>query len=338
MCLLSIIVPTYNVEQFIGNCLDSLLDQDISKEDYEILVINDGATDRSAEIVATYTERYENVTLVNQENKGLSGARNTGIPLAKGKYTYFIDSDDYIARNTLGLIISILEKLQLDFLGVGVLETGSLDIKESSNHSDITTSNPKTSDGIAFIADHYYLNNAWWYFINTEFLRRTKLVFPEGRLVEDANFTSKLLVAANRVAHIPLDFYRYYMRPNSIMRKTNIDHVRRLLGDYERNVFEFNEQIKELRTNEHPRIGDCLERIEARQQSFAFFQLIKSIRYGLPRKEVTATIKRFEDIQVYPLKKFLGKDYNKTIYKILVPILNRKGLFLAFLSLRNVFR
>lgn len=338
MCLLSIIVPTYNVEQFIANCLDSLLDQDISKEDFEILVINDGATDQSAEIAGTYADRHENVTLVNQENKGLSGARNTGIPLAKGKYTYFIDSDDYIAQNTLGLVISILEEQQLDFLGVGVLETGNLDIKESSNRSDIATNKPKISDGITFIADNYYLNNAWWYFIRTDFLRKTKLVFPEGRLVEDANFTSKLLVAAKRVAHVPLDFYRYYMRPNSIMRKTNIDHVRRLLGDYEQNVFEFNAQIEELRTNDHPRIGECLERIEARQQSFAFFQLIKSIRYGLPRKEVAGTIKRFEEIQVYPLKKFLGKDYNKMVYKILVPILNKKGLFLFFLGVRNLFK
>lgn len=338
MCLLSIIVPTYNVERFIANCLDSLLDQDIPKEDYEILVINDGATDRSAEIAATYSDRYNNVILIHQENKGLSGARNTGIPLAKGKYTYFIDSDDYIAQNTLGLIISLLEDYQLDVLGIGVLETGNLDIKESSNLHDIKASELNVTDGITYIADNYYLNNAWWYFIKTDFLRTTELIFPEGRLVEDANFTAKLLVLAKRMAYIPLDFYRYYMRPNSIMRKTNIEHVKRLLGDYQRNVFEFDSQIDKLRTNEHRRIDECLERIEARQQSFAFFQLVKSIRYGLSRKEVEGTIKKYEEIEVYPIKKFLGKDYNKPIYKVLVPVLNNKALFLSILSLRNLFK
>lgn len=336
--LLSIIVPTYNVEEFIGNCLDSLLDQDIAKQEYEILVINDGATDRSAEIAATYAHSHENVTLINQKNKGLSGARNTGIPLAKGKYTYFIDSDDYIAKNTLGLIIATLEEQRLDFLGVGVLETGRLDIKQSSNLEEVRTKQLLVSDGISFIAQRNYMNNAWWYFIKTDFLRNSALIFPEGRLVEDANFTAKLLVAAKRVAYLPLDFYRYYMRPNSIMRKTNIDHVRRLLGDYERNVFEFHTQIQKLRAEEHDQLEPCLERIEARQQSFAFFQLVKSFRYGLSRSEVADTIGRFEEIQVYPIRRFLGKDYNKWVYRVLLPIINTKGVFLFFLGIRNLFK
>lgn len=336
--LLSIIVPTYNVEQFIANCLDSLLDQDISMEDYEILVINDGATDRSAEIAATYADKHDNVLLINQENKGLSGARNTGIPQARGKYTYFIDSDDYIAKNTLGTILKGLEDNQLDFLGVGVLETGRLDLNVSKNLEELRAYKLQVSDGITFVARNNYMNNAWWYFINTEFLRNTQLLFPEGRLVEDANFTAKLLVAAERVAYLPLDFYRYYMRPNSIMRKTNIDHVRRLLGDYERNVFEFHSQLNELRTKHHTQLEPCLERIEARQQSFAFFQLIKSFRYGLSITEVDATIERFREIEVYPIEKFLGKDYNKIAYKMLLPIINNKGLFLFLLRLRTMFK
>ncbi len=334
--LLSIVVPTYNVEKFIANCLDSLLDQDISKEDYEILVINDGATDRSAEIAATYADKYENIILVNQENKGLSGARNTGISLAKGKYTYFIDSDDYIAKNTLGLILSLLEKHELDLLGVKEIETGRLDLNESSNIVDLKIDTLQVSDGITFIAENNYLNNAWWYFIKTDFLKATGLIFPEGRLVEDANFTSKLLASASRIAYIPLDFYRYYMRPNSIMRRTNMEHVKRLIGDYEKNVYEFNDQLKDLRNSTHPKIKECLERIEARQHSFVFFQLIKSIRYGLSQAEVENMIMGFQGINVYPIKKLLGKDYNKLIYKILLPIMNNKKLLFVLLQIKSI--
>ena len=108
--LLTIIVPTYNVEEFIANCLDSLLDQDISTNDYEILVVNDGATDNSARIAGTYADKHEHIRLINQANMGLSEARNTGLRQAKGKYIYFLDSDDYIAKNTFGLILSLLEK------------------------------------------------------------------------------------------------------------------------------------------------------------------------------------------------------------------------------------
>ena len=333
--LLSIVVPTYNVEEFIANCLESLLDQDLEKEAYEILVIDDGATDRSAEIASSYAKINANVKVVHQKNKGLSGARNTGMALAKGKYTYFIDSDDYIAKNTLGLIVSLLERDQLDFLGIKEIETGLLNLKDSSNLDKVKKDALNITDGITFIAENNYINNAWWYFVKTDFLKQTGLSFPEGRLVEDANFTAKLIAAAERVAYIPLDFYRYYMRPNSIMRKTNLDHIRRLVGDYQKNVFEFDGQLKTLKSSAHPNIKPCLVRIEARQQSFVFFQLVKSIRYGLPKKEVAEMISDFKTIGVYPIKKFLGKDYNKLSYKILVPLLNNEKVLFTLLKLKS---
>ena len=335
---LSIIVPTYNVENLIANCLDSLLDQDILKENYEILVINDGSTDSSAKIAASYANNYQNVILINQKNKGLSGARNTGISYAKGKYIYFIDSDDYIAKNTLGLIISLLEKHKLDVMGIKEIQTNRLNLKESTNINTINTDNLKVTDGITFIADNYYLNNAWWYFIRTEFLKKTKLTFPVGRLVEDANFTSKLLIAAQKITYIPLDFYRYYQRSNSIMNRTNIVHINRLISDYEKNIYEFDKQLKLLQNYNHPKIEKCIERIEARQHSFAFFQLVKSIRFGLPKKEVSNIIKRLKNIGIYPINKFLNRDYNRLKYKLLLLIINNEKLLFVVLKLNSFFR
>lgn len=336
--LLSIVVPTYNVEKFIENCLESLLAQDIPKESYEILVINDGSTDDSGKIAGIVADNHKNVTLINQENKGLSGARNTGISLAKGKYIYFIDSDDYIAENTLGLILDLLKKNNLDVLGIEELETTRLDIKKSKNIDTISAEKLKVTDGITFLAENNYLNNAWWYFIKLDFLRETKLTFPVGRLVEDANFTAKLLVASKRMALLPLDFYRYYLRPNSIMRKTNISHVRRLIYDYEKNIYEFNDQIKELRSTTHPKINKCLKRLEARQASFVFFLIVKSIRYGLSKEEVAKIIDGFKSIGVYPIRKFIGADYKKPIYKILQPLLNKEHVLYTILKLRTIGR
>lgn len=335
--LLSIIVPTYNVEKFIANCLESLLDQDIAKESYEILVINDGSTDESAKIASKYAKIHNNIIVVDQENKGLSGARNTGLSLAKGKYIYFIDSDDYIAKNTLGSITRLLEENTLDVLGLGVVETSRLDLKTSANLDAIDTKNLKVIDGITYIADNNYMNNAWWYFIKLDFLRETELIFPVGRLVEDANFTAKLLVAANRMAFLPLDFYRYYMRPNSIMRKKNISHIKRLVHDYEKNVHEFNAQLLNLRKQgNHPKLDSCIERLEARQESFAFFLLVKSLRFGLPKEEVSKIIEGLKDIDTYPIHRFLGRDYNKLSYKILLPILNNEKSLYSALRLSSL--
>lgn len=336
--LLSIVVPTYNVEKFIGNCLESLLAQDLPIEQYEVLVINDGSTDKSGQIAGTFADNHKNIILINQENKGLSGARNTGISLAKGKYIYFIDSDDYIAENTLGLILDLLEKNNLDILGITELETTRLDIKKSENIDTIATEKLEVTDGITFLAENNYLNNAWWYFIKLDFLKETKLIFPVGRLVEDANFTAKLLVASKRIALIPLDFYRYYLRPNSIMRKKDISHVRRLIYDYEKNIYEFNDQIKELRSSTHPKINECLKRLEARQESFVFFLLVKSIRNGLSKEEVAKIINGFKGIGVYPIRKFIGEDYKKLIYKTLQPLLNKESVLYTLLKLGAIGR
>lgn len=93
---LSIIVPVYNVEPYLEKCLDSLLDQNIDKSQYEILVLNDGSTDKSLEIVHKYADKYSNIQEFSHPNKGLSGTRNVGLKNATGDYVWFVDSDDWI--------------------------------------------------------------------------------------------------------------------------------------------------------------------------------------------------------------------------------------------------
>ena len=98
----SIIVPAYNVENYIEECLDSILKQDC--KDYEIIIVDDGSKDGTGKICDKYKEKYEALCVFHQENQGLSGARNTGIENSSGKYLLFVDSDDRIAENSLGLL------------------------------------------------------------------------------------------------------------------------------------------------------------------------------------------------------------------------------------------
>ena len=105
---LSIIVPVYNTEKYLTECLDSLLEQDIDTDDYEIICINDGSTDNSLDILQKYVNEYSNVVVINQQNKGVSAARNRGMESAKGDYFWFVDSDDLVQKNILNRLKNII--------------------------------------------------------------------------------------------------------------------------------------------------------------------------------------------------------------------------------------
>ena len=93
---LSVIVPIYKVEQYLCKCVDSLLNQDLSEEEYEIILVDDGSPDRCGAICEDYAINHPNVKVIHRKNGGLSSARNSGIEVARGQYVQFVDSDDYI--------------------------------------------------------------------------------------------------------------------------------------------------------------------------------------------------------------------------------------------------
>uniref|UniRef100_UPI0030DB473E glycosyltransferase family 2 protein n=1 Tax=uncultured Imperialibacter sp. TaxID=1672639 RepID=UPI0030DB473E len=101
---LSIIVPVYNVEEYLERCVRSLEDQDIPRSDYEIIVVNDGSPDNSKEVVERLQRELSNIILINQENQGVSMARNAGIDRASGEYLVVVDPDDYVAPNSFASI------------------------------------------------------------------------------------------------------------------------------------------------------------------------------------------------------------------------------------------
>lgn len=112
---LSFVAPVYGVEKYIGECLDSLFNQDIPESEYEVVCVNDCTKDRSADIIREYQKKHPNLRLINHEvNKKDNASRNTGYRAAVGKYIWFIDPDDYIAPNCLGTILKVCEENQLD--------------------------------------------------------------------------------------------------------------------------------------------------------------------------------------------------------------------------------
>ena len=115
---LTIVIPVYNVEKYIEKCLLSCVHQDIPSDSYEIIVVNDGTKDNSLRIAESIATTHSNISIVSQQNKGLSAARNTGLKLAKGNYIWFIDSDDWIEDNCLSSICQRLAQ-DIDILQIG---------------------------------------------------------------------------------------------------------------------------------------------------------------------------------------------------------------------------
>jgi len=231
--ILSIVVPVYNVAQYLPKCLDSLLNQDIDKEDYEIIVVNDGSTDDSGIIAQDYANRYSNIILINQDNQGLSGARNTGIKAAKGKYIQFVDSDDYLEPNVEKALVEKMERENLDILRFNYQNVNeqyqvfspNKYPKFGADYSDIVT------NGLTFLNERLGYECYAVQFIFKAKLVKAQSLFKEGIYFEDTEWTPRIIVAAKRISSIDTIAYNYLVRQGSITKSVTKEKQKKLLED-----------------------------------------------------------------------------------------------------------
>jgi glycosyltransferase involved in cell wall biosynthesis len=224
MLKLSIILPTYNVERFIEKCIRSLETQDIEHQQYEIIVVDDGATDGSVDQVVALQQEYENIILIRQANAGLSSARNRGMREAQGQYLLFVDTDDCVETNCFAKLLSVAESHKdIDLVGFNYCI--------HFNSGLVTT--PKlpapgvnTINGVEyyeqFVAGDYHV---WRYLFSREFMIRNDLFFMEGISFEDVELTPRLMCMAKSVIFFDLPFYHYYNRPGSISTTRSEKHI-----------------------------------------------------------------------------------------------------------------
>lgn len=218
MLRLSVIIPFYNVEQYIAQCLDSVYNQDIPEEEYEVICVNDASPDNSRNIVLEYQKKHSNLVLVEHEvNKKLGAARNTGRRIACGKYIWNVDSDDMIASNCLGKMLERCEKNELDILCfsyVELLPTGKFEKKDEGKSFGVKS-------GVEFM--HQYgcsrLGNlcpVWRFVFRKGFLDENDIYSPEINMGEDVPYTFKSLFLARKVAFVDEVWYEYRINENSL--------------------------------------------------------------------------------------------------------------------------
>src|SRR5690606_29001874 len=225
--ILSIIIPVYNVEKYIERCIRSCYDQQLAHNEYEIIVVDDESPDDSVVIVDGLMESYTNLRVISQKNKGLGGARNTGIQNAKGRYLLFLDSDDYLLPNVLDKLMKIAVPNQLDILDFsanGVREDGS--VVYAINHQSCT--NPTTGPEY-FNKGHH--NSACVRLYRTEFLIQHQLLFKEKVYIEDVEFNFKAVFKAKRIMSTPLVVSNFVQTSGSITRNSNVAKNHKLIQD-----------------------------------------------------------------------------------------------------------
>lgn len=312
--IVSVIVPVYNTDKYLEECLESILNQTL--KDIEIICIEDKSTDNSLQILKNYSKKDDRIIILeNESNRGLSFNRNKGLDYAKGKYVSFIDSDDKLDVDAYEKLYNFIEENHQDFVIFNAMRFDDDGKKWNSELHNISISdNPITSTNILKNREFVFDSTAWNKFINKDFLLNSKIKFVEGRLYEDMLFSMELFCAADSVGVLPNIYYYWRVRTDnknkSITQKyNNIENIKDRL-------FIINEINKLLNNEEYSSLID------------SYYNKLLKIDYrhiinqlSLKNPEILNLVEKYVKPKILKMDKSLFDDLNDNLklkYYILI--------------------
>ncbi|WP_262148663.1 glycosyltransferase [Chryseobacterium foetidum] len=319
----SVIIPVYNLEGYITRCLESFTQQNYDVNDFELLIVNDGSTDGSLEIIENFKERFPHhqITVFTKSNGGLSSARNYGISKARGNYIWFVDGDDWVPEMSLTKLSDHLNRLpSLDILEFDyelAFETEkSLEFKYAGNPNAKSTA---VETGREFLEDHEYSLGVTIKIFRREFLLQNNSLFPVGMFSEDNIFSLKTTLLAERYYKINEVYYFYYQRQNSITKTKTTEHLKKYYEDIFQNMQEMRKVVREE--------SSAIQKTIAGMNSFfvllMMLDLFKNKKYNL----IKHFAKKIKQNNFYPLEKVQVDYISKKKFSVLRIIIN---LYLKF--------
>lgn len=198
---LSIIVPVYNVEKYIRSCLESIFRQGLNEKCFEIIIVNDGTEDKSMEVIADIISQHDNITIIHQENQGLSVARNTGITAAKGEYILMPDSDDLLVDNSLKPLLEKALETKVDLVVADFINMTDEEIEQNKDlplQRKVFDYREKTGKEILLQDLNPYQCYVWHTLFRKEFLIKNNLTFVPGIYIQDVPFTHECYLKAGK--------------------------------------------------------------------------------------------------------------------------------------------
>ena len=229
---LSIVVPVYNVEKYVRTCIESIFKQGLDEKCFEVIIVNDGSTDRSLEVITDIISQHSNIVVINQENQGLSVARNNGIAAAKGEYILMPDSDDILIENSLAPLLEIstdtkADLVVADFFTMTNEEITSFNIKDFMQPEiQLKKVTGKQIYLEVLNPNHCYV---WRTLYRKEFLITQELIFYPGIRYQDIPFTHECYLKANYCicTNIRLIIYRRW--PGSATNAYKFDNTKHFI-------------------------------------------------------------------------------------------------------------
>lgn len=246
----SIVIPAYNVENYIEACIKSLVNQTL--KDIEIIIVDDGSKDKTSEIITKYAQEDFRIKNIKQENQGISAARNLGISLAKGEYIGFVDSDDWVDANYFENLYNTAIKYNAD-MAVASIYKHKPKYNQYTLEYKTSIVAEKIQDKIKLCEDKkkrfFYV---WNKLCKAELLKENNIQFAIGRIYEDVNFTMQTVFYANKIVSATDTKYHYIERSGSIINtkkkteKNDIDHdfaYKELQKFAKNNKFKLSERL-----------------------------------------------------------------------------------------------
>lgn len=321
-CIVSIIIPMYNSEKYIGTCLDSIIKSDLPCDVYEIIVVDDGSSDNGAAVVKSYIDQYSNVHYFLQSNQGQSSARNNGIKRCRGKYVWCVDSDDKVDAK-LKRVIGYLENgPQLDILAFQLKE-----VTESGKFIKNECSQPAIQQGVILlgrdaIISGYNPSSVCALLIRREFMMENSLFFMIGITHQDVELSYRLFAKAQKVLFTKEAPYIYILHPNSTSQSVKPEKKIKYMTDELVIMQSFSDLAKTFSGKDE----ELKEVIEKRVNDILFglcFSMFKHRNDWNKNGVNHAILKKMEGEGLYPVKVSFG-NLKKNIFRL---IFNQSFLF-----------
>ncbi|MDM8203642.1 glycosyltransferase [Faecalicoccus acidiformans] len=321
--LISVIVPVYNVEKYLSQCIYSILNQTYSN--LEIILVNDGSTDNSYEQCLNFKRQFNNIEVVNKANGGLSSARNVGINHARGKYISFVDSDDTIDSNMIQTLYDYITEYKAEISACGYKMIYSNKVIDIVDGNEVKVYS-KSEALFAMLK----VNNLGMIVCNKLFKRDLfkNVRFPEGQHFEDINTTYKLIDLANKVIYIPKCLYNYLQRNDSI----NGQNFKS--AGFNNHIYDLYYSVQELEVYFENHFFNY-KRIYLPYLNLYYLRVANQLLIYKKDTELLSTIKqkitrdisvilKCQDINLEKKIQFLLFTYIKDLYRVLLLALRRK--------------
>ena len=313
--LLSVIIPCFNVEKYIEKCILSVINNDLDLRDLEIILVDDESPDNTVSIVKNMIRSYAKIKLISQKNKGLGGARNTGVLNASGDYVLFLDADDYLKKNALKNVITFASENKLDILeygAIGVTEKYD-EVYRYSKSTDIILS------GFEYLDNTNYMNSACNKLYAVSFLNNYGLRFEERIFIEDFEFNTRAFYYAKRVKAVEDILGCFVQTSNSITRNISIEKNSKMLSDIEE-VIDLTIKFQQEESNFSSKVRKVFKERIAFLTTTLLFNLIK---LSIDKKQCKLIIENLKLKKLYPVRTTL-RNKNKNLFRWVV---NNEFLF-----------